>query len=211
MPTGQECPAGAFSDTTNAADCTACDGVTGYSPLPGSTSCLPVRSPCTSGQVQSQAPSPTQNRECRTCGEGDTYQDDPLATDCKPATICQAGEYVVTQVTPSSDRVCGGAYNAPALPCHAIPPGVVPATLASVTPAPLLASITPTTIAGFGHPPLPLLASYLSGCLVGACKYQLRWGLPTFCADNVIFNQQHTLMGTYDVFANFIASPTCVL
>ena len=104
---GEECPPGTFSATNNALACTPCDGVTGYSSASKSSACLPILAPCDAKlQIQSQAPGPSQNRECLTCGLGGTYTD-PKDGLCKVATNCKPGEYITKQVTPTTDRECG--------------------------------------------------------------------------------------------------------
>ena len=107
MHSGEVCPPGTFSSTNNAGSCTACDGVTGYSDEEGSTTCLAIRGPCNPAEeIESKAPSPTQNRECLKCGDGGTYND--ASGLCKVATTCTPGQYVTKQVTLTTDRECGG-------------------------------------------------------------------------------------------------------
>ena len=83
-----------------------CDGVTEFSAAPGATSCTPLSAVCGIGAFQSADPTPTTDRGCSNCPNGQ-YQDLTNQTSCKPhSATCTPGNYQSRAPSRSQDRLC---------------------------------------------------------------------------------------------------------
>lgn len=141
----QKCPAGTMSKGVNNANCTSCEPNKTYQHKTGKSFCYKVRT-CSPGFRVHRDPTLESNRACRRCWagtwsnvtnarectpcDGDTgFNNEPRASECKPTTQCQPGEYVTVRASRTRDRVCApcpagtvsSQVNAPACaPCDGV-------------------------------------------------------------------------------------------
>jgi hypothetical protein len=118
------CPAGTFSNTTDAPSCSSCAPGT-FSTF-NATSCTSWTT-CPAGTFVQTTGSAASNRLCSPCGMG-TFSSTTNASSCTPWRMCVAGTFEQAPGTASSDRVCSSLQDAGVLP-------VVTGTFGSCPPA----------------------------------------------------------------------------
>lgn len=116
------CPRGTMSNTTDANTCTACTASISYQPASGQQECFSA-TVCPPGEYVTVQPTAFSNRQCGSCPQGFVsgtynagaciacdgvlgYSSGSKGTSCMNATVCNAGEHILVDATPSSDRSC---------------------------------------------------------------------------------------------------------
>lgn len=173
------CTAGFFqSQTAAGSNCLACNGVTGFSPETGLTACSTI-AVCTSGSMQTLAPTSSSNRVCAACAAG-TSDLNRLGLACTP---CPVGNYVPPgSAGPCSQYACpagsAGTGIDASTPCTPCPSGAFQ-PLAGQT------SCNATTVCAAGFEefvmPSPVSNRFCRGCIPGF-TYKAQAGQATTCS-----------------------------